>query len=213
MNGSRQSRWPASPRLSWARIPVRFARTSVRRGEVQSVRAPRSSIPRRSPAWTRSRSRVRQTRRSLRPAAPVPRGRAGACPTARIARTPPSSRCSQPLTDAGFRVDRVVTPCNALAALARLKASRGEGSTCWLAINRGGVAIVVVRPGKLLYAHSFVWDSHDRRERQPGAAAAALFARLVPRRRSEAGHGGGAQVRHAGRRGRHVRQSSRTCGR
>ena len=64
-----------------------------------------------------------------------------------------------PLTNAGFKVDRVVSPCNALAALGRLKTSRFEGSTCWLAINRGGVAIVVVRPGKLLYAHSFAWDS------------------------------------------------------
>jgi hypothetical protein len=65
----------------------------------------------------------------------------------------------EPLTSAGFRVERVVSPCNALAALARLKTSRGEGSTCWIAINRGGVAIVVVRPGKQLYAHSFAWDS------------------------------------------------------
>jgi len=65
----------------------------------------------------------------------------------------------KPLTDAGFRVERVVTPCNALAALARLKTSRGDGSACWVAINRGGVAIVAVRPGKLLHAHSFAWDS------------------------------------------------------
>jgi hypothetical protein len=65
----------------------------------------------------------------------------------------------EPLTNAGFRIERVVSPCNALSALARLKTSRGEGSTCWLAINRGGVAIVVVRPGKQLYSHSFAWDS------------------------------------------------------
>jgi hypothetical protein len=64
----------------------------------------------------------------------------------------------RPLTDAGFRVERVVSPCNALAALARLKDPRGDGATCWLAVNRGGVAIVVVRPGRQLYAHSFVWD-------------------------------------------------------
>ena len=63
------------------------------------------------------------------------------------------------LTAAGFTVDRVVTPCNALAALARVKAARGDGATCWVAINRGGVAIVVVRPGEQVYAHSFVWDS------------------------------------------------------
>ena len=63
-----------------------------------------------------------------------------------------------PLEGAGFHVERVVSPCNALAALARLKTSRGENATCWLAVNRGGVAIVVVRPGKQLYSHSFTWD-------------------------------------------------------
>ena len=46
-------------------------------------------------------------------------------------------RLLAPLVAAGFRVERVVSPCNGLAALARVKASRGEGSTCWLAINRG----------------------------------------------------------------------------
>src|SRR3954462_12505446 len=63
------------------------------------------------------------------------------------------------LESAGFRIERVVSPCNALAALARVRSPRGEGATCWLAINRAGVAIVVVRPGKLLFAHSFAWDS------------------------------------------------------
>ena len=65
-----------------------------------------------------------------------------------------------PLANAGFRVEQVVTPCNALAALARVRAPRGEGATCWLAINRGGVAIVVVRPGTQIYAHSLAWDSN-----------------------------------------------------
>lgn len=65
-----------------------------------------------------------------------------------------------PLTGAGFRIERVVSPCNALAALARVKQVRGGGATCWVAINRGGVAIVVVRPGTQIYAHSFPWDSN-----------------------------------------------------
>ena len=65
-----------------------------------------------------------------------------------------------PLTNAGFKVSRVVTPCNALAALARVRAPRGEGAVCWLAVNRAGVAIIVVRPGKQLYERSFVWDSN-----------------------------------------------------
>lgn len=64
-----------------------------------------------------------------------------------------------PLVNAGFRVERVVTPCNALAALARLRAPRFNAATCWLGINHDGVAIVAIRPGKLLYSNSFVWDS------------------------------------------------------
>ena len=64
-----------------------------------------------------------------------------------------------PLTNAGFKVASVVTPSNALAALARVRAPRGDGAVCWLAINRAGVAIAVVRPGKQLYERSFVWDS------------------------------------------------------
>ncbi len=64
-----------------------------------------------------------------------------------------------PLASAGFRVERVVSPCNALAALARIRTPRPDGATGWLAVDRAGVAIVVVRPGELLYSHSFNWDS------------------------------------------------------
>ena len=72
---------------------------------------------------------------------------------------PAAAAALTPLTGAGFRVERVVTPCNALAALARRKPVRGDGPACWIAINAGGVAIVAVRPGQLLYSHSFPWDS------------------------------------------------------
>src|SRR4029078_5633070 len=65
----------------------------------------------------------------------------------------------QPLLNAGFKVDRVVTPCNALGALARLRTTKGTGGLCWLGVNRAGVAIVVVRPGEQLYSHAFAWDS------------------------------------------------------
>src|SRR6186713_2639561 len=41
----------------------------------------------------------------------------------------------EPLTSAGFSVLRVVTPCNALGALAR-RLARTAGATCWVAINR-----------------------------------------------------------------------------
>jgi hypothetical protein len=64
-----------------------------------------------------------------------------------------------PLESAGFRVQRVVSPCNALAALARIRTPRPDGAIGWLAVDRAGVAIVVVRPGELLYSHTFGWDS------------------------------------------------------
>src|SRR5262245_49224952 len=66
----------------------------------------------------------------------------------------------EPLRKACLKLARLVTPRNALAALARLRTSRTGGAMCWLGINRNGVAIVVVRPGKLLYSHSFSWDSN-----------------------------------------------------
>ncbi len=65
----------------------------------------------------------------------------------------------EPLIDAGFRIDRVVTPCNALAVLARIRVPRPESATIWIAVNSGGVAIIAVRPGEQLYARAFEWDS------------------------------------------------------
>ena len=65
----------------------------------------------------------------------------------------------EPLIDAGFRIERVVSPCNALAALARIRTPRPQSATIWLAIDRRGVAIVAARPGELLYSHAFTWDS------------------------------------------------------
>lgn len=64
-----------------------------------------------------------------------------------------------PLEDAGFHVERVVSPCNALAALARLRVPRQDGAVIWLGIDRAAVAVVAARPGELLYSHAFAWDS------------------------------------------------------
>jgi hypothetical protein len=64
-----------------------------------------------------------------------------------------------PLAAAGFRVQRVVSPCNALSALARIRTPRPDGAVGWLAVDRAGVAIVIARPGELLYSHTFTWDS------------------------------------------------------
>jgi len=134
-----------------------FARTSVRREEVH-LSAAEILDPSTFPGMEAFTVAIRSTRRSLR----LPRrcrAVVWGVPDGASRKDAAIKPLLEPLTAAGFRVERVVSPCNALAALARLKTSRGEGSTCWLAINRGGVAIVVVRPGKQLYAHSFAWDS------------------------------------------------------
>jgi hypothetical protein len=80
-------------------------------------------------------------------------------PDAASPRDPDVKERLAPLTDAGFQIDRVVSPQNALAALARLRIPKPESATIWLAIDRSAVAIVAARPGELLYSHSFGWNS------------------------------------------------------
>ena len=63
------------------------------------------------------------------------------------------------LVTAGFRIDRAVTPCNALAALARVRRPKTDNPVIWLAIDRAGVALIAMRTGELLYSHAFDWDS------------------------------------------------------
>src|SRR5260221_7178814 len=135
-----------------------FARTSARRGGEVRLSAAEILDPAAFPGRDAFTLAVRKTRRAL--------GLPRRCrvvlwglPDGANRKDAAVKPLIEPLTAAGFRVERVVTPCNALAALASRRAARGEGSMCWLAINRGGVAIVVVRPGKLVYAHSFAWDS------------------------------------------------------
>ncbi len=148
-----------------------FARTSVRRGEVR-LSAVEILDPTAFPGMDAFTVAIQQTRRALK----LPRrcrALIWGLPDGANRKDPAVKPLLAPLTGAGFRVEAVVSPCNALAALARRKTSRGEGSVCWLAINRGGVAIVVVRPGKLLYAHSFPWD--------PSIGASGSQARLLQR--------------------------------
>lgn len=134
-----------------------LARTSVRNGEIRLFVA-EILDPRQFPGADALATALRQSRRTLR----LPRrcrAVVWGIPEGTGRRDPVIAPALQPLITAGFKIERVVSPCNALAALARLKTSRGDGATCWLAVNRGGVAIVVVRPGEQLYGHSFVWDS------------------------------------------------------
>jgi hypothetical protein len=61
-------------------------------------------------------------------------------------------------TRAGFRIEAVVSPAQALALLA---ASRprpvGSGAAAWLALNRHGAAIAIVSGGAVLFSRVFTW--------------------------------------------------------
>jgi hypothetical protein len=62
-----------------------------------------------------------------------------------------------PVVEAGFRVERVLTPPEALAQIARMR-PRGRGvATAWLALNVRGAAIAIVRDGTLLFGRTFAW--------------------------------------------------------
>jgi hypothetical protein len=65
----------------------------------------------------------------------------------------------RPILAAGFRVESIVTPPQALALLA---ASRprpfGSGAVVWLALNIQAAAIAIVHDGELLFARTFEWS-------------------------------------------------------
>src|SRR4029453_8025118 len=64
----------------------------------------------------------------------------------------------RPLVDAGFRIDRVVTPPQALAILASTRVRSGaQNSVVWLALNMHGAAIAIVRGAELLFGRTFQW--------------------------------------------------------
>src|SRR5260370_25430235 len=114
-----------------------FAWRSVRRGE-----GPRSAAeildPAAFPGIDAFTVAVRQTRRSLR----LPRRCRAVIwglPDGANRKDAAVKPLLEPLTGAGFKVERVVSPCNALAALAPLKSSRRAGAPCSIAIDRGGV--------------------------------------------------------------------------
>jgi hypothetical protein len=134
-----------------------LARTTVRGGEVQLLAA-ETLDPAAYPSIDAFTTALKQVRKSVK----LPRrcrAVVWGLPDGSNRKDPAIKPLLAPLIGAGFRVDRAVSPCNALAGLARLRMPRTDGATCWLAINRTGVAIVVVSPGKQLYSHSFAWDS------------------------------------------------------
>jgi hypothetical protein len=135
-----------------------LARTTVRGGEVQLLAA-ETLDPATFPSIDAFTTALKQVRKSVK----LPRrcrAVVWGLPDGSNRKDPAIKPLLAPLVGAGFRVERAISPCNALAALARLRMPRNDSATCWLAINRTGVAIVVVTPGKQLYSHSFAWDSN-----------------------------------------------------
>jgi hypothetical protein len=65
----------------------------------------------------------------------------------------------QPLVQAGFILDYVLTPEQALVMLAAERAGRGQAAApaAWVALSRGGAAIIVVRGRDVLYARRIGW--------------------------------------------------------
>lgn len=68
---------------------------------------------------------------------------------------PAADAAVRPLAAAGFRVEAILSPPEALA---RLAASRPrEGAVVWLALNVHGAAIAIVRGESLLFSRTFSW--------------------------------------------------------
>ncbi len=65
----------------------------------------------------------------------------------------------RPLVDAGFRIDRLVTPPQALAILASTRGRSGaqNSGVVWLALNMHGAAIAIVRGAELVFGRTFQW--------------------------------------------------------
>ena len=134
-----------------------IARTNVRGREV-TISAGELLNPTSFPGADAFAAALRKSRRTLR----LPRR----CrvvlwglPDGATPRDPGAVAALAPLTAAGFKIDRVVTPCNALGALSRLRPTYREDAVCWIAINTSGVALAVIRPGEQIYTRSFGWDS------------------------------------------------------
>ena len=63
-----------------------------------------------------------------------------------------------PLAEAGFVLDAVMSPAEALLALANTRTrAPGRGGEVWLALNRAAATIAIVDAGRLLFSRVFEW--------------------------------------------------------
>lgn len=78
-------------------------------------------------------------------------------PDSASASDPATRGALRPLLSAGFRIQTVMSPPHALALLAVTRPRGGAAAAAWLALNRNGAAIAIVRGGELLFARTFEW--------------------------------------------------------
>ena len=89
---------------------------------------------------------------------------------------------------AGFQIVSVLTPPEALRRLAGArKSSSPEVAIAWLALNKCGAAIAIVRGPDLLYSRTFPWMYRD--DLTPGRAQALQRYSLVAHVAPEIAHG------------------------
>jgi hypothetical protein len=62
-----------------------------------------------------------------------------------------------PVRDAGFTIDAVLSPAQALVALSNRWPRSSDNGVVWLALNRLRVAIAIIDSGRLLYSREFEW--------------------------------------------------------
>jgi hypothetical protein len=64
----------------------------------------------------------------------------------------------KPLVLAGFNVEAVLTPGDALAAVAATRRRPNEGPVAWLSVNMHGAAIAIVHGAKVLFSKTLAWS-------------------------------------------------------
>jgi hypothetical protein len=92
-----------------------------------------------------------------------------------------------PLVEAGFAIESVMSPPEALAQLARQRPRPlGRAAAAWLSLNRHAAAIAIVCDGQLLFSRVFDWNY-----RAPGSVREELLQRysLVAHLAPELRHG------------------------
>ena len=121
-----------------------------------------------------ARARVRETGvvldHALSDIAPVaPRTAHGSHQDIVLASAPAAevAAATAPLTEAGIRVEAMLTPAAALQSLARLRAAglpsgtAGAGIEAWIALHEASTCIAALRGGQLIGAHDVAWGFLD----------------------------------------------------